>query len=347
MYARWALKMIVVLCSLGTPSFARTADPPFSPTNIFAPVSTPANTIFGLSVFVLAVTAAIFVIVFALLAYAVVRFRKRTDDDGREPPQVYGSNQVELAWTVMPVLIVLVLFLATAVWCAMTPPYKPRLTIRQMRTIGAESIMLVALIGAFTGMVLGLQGYNTLRRFGSEGALGTVVALVLVRELGPVLTGLMVAGRNSSGMASELGSMVVTEQIDAMRALGTDPIKKLVTPRVTATVFMLFFLSIISDLVGLAGGLMVAKLFLSLDARQYWANAWQVLVLQDVFMGLLKPTLFGFIIATVGCYYGMTARGGTQGVGRATTQAVVAASVFILVTDFFVTKLLITVLSFK
>ena len=140
-------------------------------------------------------------------------------------------------------------------------------------------------------------------------------------------------------MASELGSMVVTEQIDAMRALGTDPMKKLVTPRVTATVFMLFFLSIISDLVGLAGGLMVAKLFLSLDARQYWSNAWQVLVFQDVFMGLLKPVMFGFIIATIGCYYGMTARGGTQGVGRATTQAVVAASVLILVTDFFVTKL--------
>ena len=169
----------------------------------------------------------------------------------------------------------------------------------------------------------------------------------MVRELGPVLTGLMVAGRNSSGMASELGSMVVTEQIDAMRALGTDPMKKLVTPRVTATVFMLFFLSVISDLVGLAGGLMVAKLFLNLDARQYWSNAWQVLVLQDVFMGLLKPTLFGFIIATVGCYYGMTARGGTQGVGRATTQAVVTASVLILVMDFFVTKLLISVLSYK
>ena len=109
---------------------------------------------------------------------------------------------------------------------------------------------------------------------------------------------------------------------------------------------MLFFLSIISDLVGLAGGLMVAKLFLSLDARQYWNNAWQVLVLQDVFMGLLKPVLFGFIIATIGCFYGMTARGGTQGVGRATTQAVVAASVLILVTDFFVTKLLISLLSY-
>jgi len=218
--------------------------------------------------------------------------------------------------------------------------------IRQADLIGVGSLPIVVLTGFFTGGVLALQTANTLERFGSVTLIGQLVSTSMVRELGPVLTGLMVAGRNSSGMASELGSMVVTEQIDAMRALGTDPIKKLVTPRITATVFMLFFLSIISDLVGLAGGLMVAKLFLSLDSRQYWDNAWQVLVLQDVFMGLLKPTLFGFIIASVGCYYGMTARGGTQGVGRATTQAVVAASVFILVTDFFVTKLLISVLSY-
>jgi phospholipid/cholesterol/gamma-HCH transport system permease protein len=219
--------------------------------------------------------------------------------------------------------------------------------IQQADVIGVGSLPIVVLTGFFTGGVLALQTSNTLERFGSITLVGQLVSTSMVRELGPVLTGLMVAGRNSSGMASELGSMVVTEQIDAMRALGTDPMKKLVTPRVTATVFMLFFLSVISDLVGLAGGLMVAKIFLNLDARQYWANAWQSLVLQDVFMGLLKPTLFGFIIATVGCYYGMTAKGGTQGVGRATTQAVVAASVLILVTDFFVTKLLISVLSYK
>jgi phospholipid/cholesterol/gamma-HCH transport system permease protein len=219
--------------------------------------------------------------------------------------------------------------------------------IQQADTIGVGSLPIVVLTGFFTGAVLALQASNTLERFGSITLVGQLVSTSMVRELGPVLTSLMVAGRNSSGMASELGSMVVTEQIDAMRALGTDPMKKLVTPRVTATVFMLFFLSIISDLVGLAGGLMVAKLFLSLDARQYWSSAWQVLVFQDVMMGLLKPTLFGFIIATIGCYYGMTARGGTQGVGRATTQAVVAASVLILVTDFFVTKLLISILSYR
>ena len=165
----------------------------------------------------------------------------------------------------------------------------------------------------------------------------------MVRELGPVLTGLMVAGRNASGMASELGSMVVTEQIDAMRALGTDPIKKLVTPRVIATVFMLFFLSDhLGDLLGLVGGgLMVAKLFLSLDAREYWTNAWQVLVLQDVFMGLLKPTLFGFIIATVGCYYGMTARGRHARRGPGDNRRPWSPPRFlILVTDFFVTQAL-------
>ena len=161
----------------------------------------------------------------------------------------------------------------------------------------------------------------------------------MVREFGPVLTGLMVAGRNSSGMASELGSMKVTEQIDAMRAMGVDPSKKLVTPRVVAAVVMLFFLSIISDLVGLTGGFMISYLLLGLDANQYWTTAYQSLRFGDVVMGLAKPAIFGFIIATIGCYYGLSAKGGTQGVGRATTQAVVAASVLILVSDFFLTRL--------
>jgi phospholipid/cholesterol/gamma-HCH transport system permease protein len=169
----------------------------------------------------------------------------------------------------------------------------------------------------------------------------------MVRELGPVLTGLMVAGRNSSGMASELGSMVVTEQIDAMRALGTDPMKKLITPRVVSTVFMLFFLTIISDLLGLVGGGSVARGLLGMDWHQYWSTAWQALTFQDVFMGLVKPLLFGFIISTVGCYYGISARGGTQGVGRATTQAVVASSVFILLVDFFATKLLMAIFGYQ
>lgn len=219
--------------------------------------------------------------------------------------------------------------------------------VQQADLIGVGSLPIVVLIGFFTGAVLAVQSANTLQRFGSITLIGQLVALSMVRELGPVLTGILVAGRNSSGMASELGSMIVTEQIDAMRALGTDPMKKLVTPRVVSTVFMLFFLTILSDLVGLAGGLMVSKILLRLDARQYWNNAWQSLVFQDVFMGLVKPVLFGFIVATVGCYYGMTARGGTQGVGRATTQAVVTSSVLIVIVNFFVTQFLMNVLKYK
>ena len=219
--------------------------------------------------------------------------------------------------------------------------------IQQADLIGVGSLPIVVLIGFFTGAVLAVQTANTLQRFGSITLIGQLVSLSMVRELGPVLTGILVAGRNASGMASELGSMVVTEQIDAMRALGTDPMKKLVAPRVVATAFMLPFLTILSDLVGLTGGLMVSKLILNLDARQYWSNAWQSLVFQDIFMGLVKPVLFGFIISTVGCYYGTTARGGTQGVGRATTQAVVAASVMIIVVNFFTTQFLMNVLSYK
>src|SRR5579864_9088143 len=193
--------------------------------------------------------------------------------------------------------------------------------VQQADLIGVGSLPIVVLTGFFTGAVLAVQSANTLQRFGSITLIGQLVSLSMVRELGPVLTGLMVAGRNASGMASELGSMVVTEQIDAMRALGTDPMKKLVTPRVVSTVFMLFF---------------------GMYLHQYWSTAWQILVFQDVFMGLAKPVLFGFIIATVGCYYGISARGGTQGVGRATTQAVVASSILIITVDFFVTRLSMT-----
>ena len=221
---------------------------------------------------------------------------------------------------------------------------KPRYvadTVQQADSIGVGSIQIVVLTGFFIGAVLALQGSNTLQRFGSLSLLGQLVSLSMVREIGPVLTSLVVAGRNASGMASELGSMKVTEQIDAMRALGTDPGKKLVTPRVVSTVVMLFFLTIISDFVGLAGGAFVASFMLGLDASQYWHTAYQSLVFADVFMGLMKPVIFGFIIATVGCYYGLSTTGGTQGVGRSTTQAVVSAYVLILVIDFFVTRLLL------
>lgn len=212
-------------------------------------------------------------------------------------------------------------------------------TTQQADLIGVGSLPIVILTGFFTGGALAQNSGSTLQRFGSLSLIGQLVSLGMVRELGPVITGLMVAGRNASGMASELGSMVVTEQIDAMRALGTDPMRKLVTPRVISSVVMLFFLTIISDAFGIAGGGVASTLFFGVDWHQYWSTAWQILVFQDVFMGLAKPILFGFIISTIGCYYGITARGGTQGVGRATTQAVVAASILIITVDFFVTRL--------
>jgi phospholipid/cholesterol/gamma-HCH transport system permease protein len=145
-------------------------------------------------------------------------------------------------------------------------------------------------------------------------------------------------------MASELGSMIVTEQIDAMRALGSDPTKKLVTPRVISTVVMMFFLTILGDFLGLSGGYVISTFMLGLNSHQYWSNAWQTLGFSDVFIGLTKPLVFGFIIATIGCYYGLSTKGGTQGVGRSTTEAVVAAMILIIGVDVFVTQLLTTIL---
>ena len=219
--------------------------------------------------------------------------------------------------------------------------------LQQADLIGVGSLPIVVLTGLSVGAILALNTASTLQRFGSVTLIGQLVSFGMVTELGPLITGLMVAGRNASGMASELGSMIVSEQIDAMRALGTDPSKKLITPRMAATVFMLFFLTIISDLLGLTGGFLVAHFLFGLNSNQYWTSAWQTLVFRDVFMGLVKPVLFGFLIATIGCYYGMSTRGGTQGVGRSTTQAVVASSVLILIVDFFVTKLIYAMLGYR
>ena len=215
--------------------------------------------------------------------------------------------------------------------------------LMQADFIGVGSLPIVMLTGLSIGAVLALQTSSTLQQFGSISLTGQLVSFSMIKEIGPVLTSLMLAGRAATGMASELGSMKVTEQIDAMRALGTDPVKKLVTPRVISTVIMLFFLSIISDLMGLFGGFIVAVSLLGLSTRQYWTSTYQQLQFADVFQGLCKPFFFGFIIATVGCYYGFSTKGGTQGVGRATTQAMVASSVLILIVDFFITRLLIGV----
>jgi len=211
----------------------------------------------------------------------------------------------------------------------------------QMDSIGVGSLPIVILTGFFTGCVLALQAAVSLKEFGAVGMTGRLVALSMVKELGPVLTGLMVSGRNASGMASEIGSMKVSEQIDAMRALGTDPIRKLVTPRLVATVVMLFFLTIISDACGTAGGALVSVVLLRLNGSTFFHTAYMSLQHGDIVGGLVKPIFSGFIIATIGCFYGMTTKGGTQGVGRATTQAVVVSSVLIILCDFLVTQLMI------
>jgi phospholipid/cholesterol/gamma-HCH transport system permease protein len=211
----------------------------------------------------------------------------------------------------------------------------------QADIIGVGSIPIVILTGFFTGAVLALQSSSSLANFGATALTGTLVSLSMIKELGPVLTSLMVSGRNASGMASELGSMVVTEQIDAMRALGTDPMKKLIVPRMVATVVMNFFLTIISDTVGTLGGAFVAVYILGQSGSQYFHTAYQSLQYPDVLQGLVKPVFFGFIIASIGCYFGMTTRGGTQGVGRSTTQAVVYASVLIIVVDFIISRFMI------
>jgi phospholipid/cholesterol/gamma-HCH transport system permease protein len=215
--------------------------------------------------------------------------------------------------------------------------------ITQADMIGVGSLPIVVLTGFFTGGVLALQSASSLAEFGATAVTGQLVSLSMIKELGPVLTSLMVSGRNASGMASELGSMMVTEQIDAMRALGTDPLKKLVMPRVVATVIMMFFLTIVSDALGTLGGAFTAIAMLGQDSSQYFHAAYQSLQYPDVAQGLVKPLIFGFIIATIGCYYGMSTRGGTQGVGRSTTQAVVVSSVLIIASDFVISRFMIGV----
>jgi phospholipid/cholesterol/gamma-HCH transport system permease protein len=222
-----------------------------------------------------------------------------------------------------------------------SPPQYMSDILEQMDIIGVGSLPIVLLTGFFIGAVMVLQTAAQFERFGQTALTADVVSLALVRELGPSITGLLVAGRNSSGIASELGSMLVSEQVDAMRAMGTDPTRKLVTPRVVATVLMLPLLTAMADFMGLIGGYIVASLTLRLSAVTFWTRAVDVLVFSDLVQGLTKPVVFGFILATVGCYQGLNVKGGTEGVGRATTQAVVTSSVFILITNFFLTKLML------
>jgi len=201
---------------------------------------------------------------------------------------------------------------------------------------------VVLLMGTFTGMVLALQTGLTLDQFGARPVVGRLVSASMIKELGPVLTALMVAGRVGSGIAAELGSMVVTEQISALRALGTDPVRKLVVPRVLAGTIMMPVLTVIGDTVGIAGGSVISLYELKVASSVYWNNVIQVLYPVDLWMGLVKPVLFGFAVVSIGCFVGLRTTGGTQGVGRAATIAVVSASVAVLAVDFFVTKLMIS-----
>jgi len=215
----------------------------------------------------------------------------------------------------------------------------------QCDIIGVGSTAIVLLSGFFTGGVLALQSASTLSAFGASNLTGRFVGLTMIRELGPVLTGVMVSGRNASSMASELGSMIVTEQIDAMRALGVDPMRKLVTPRIFASVSMLLFLTILADFFGILGGAFVTVFMNHQDGLQYFSTAWEALRYPDIVQGLVKPLFSGFIIASVGCFYGLRTTGGTEGVGRSTIQAVVSASVLIIVADFLLTQILLSLLS--
>ncbi|MEO6727175.1 MAG: ABC transporter permease [Blastocatellia bacterium] len=223
-------------------------------------------------------------------------------------------------------------------------PRYGRELLQQMDVLGFGSLAIILLTGTFTGMVLALNSASTLQKFGVQSVTGQLVAASLIRELGPVLTCLMLAGRVGSGIAAELGSMLVSEQIDAMRALGTDPVKKLVTPRIIALVITAPALTIICDFVGILGGLVIALTMLHQPASTFMSSVMEAINYNEILGGLIKPTVFGFIIALIGCHKGMSTTGGTVGVGRSTTQSVVNASIMVIATDFLLSKIIITLL---
>lgn len=220
------------------------------------------------------------------------------------------------------------------------PPYDGKELVRQMVRIGVDSLPVVLLTALFTGMVMALQTFSTLKRFNAEGYVGSLVAISMVRELAPVISSLLIAGRCGSAMGAELGTMRVTEQIDALEVLATDPVHYLVVPRVWATVLMLPLLIVAADVIGIAGGYLVSVVYFGANPVTYMENTFVFMDSADVRSGLIKAAFFGLIIAVVGCQKGYFTRGGAEGVGRATTRAVVLASIAILISDFFLTKLL-------
>ncbi|MDQ2929459.1 MAG: ABC transporter permease [Gemmatimonadota bacterium] len=229
-------------------------------------------------------------------------------------------------------------------------PFYIRDVIQQMDAIGVESLGIVLLTGFFTGMVLALQTSVQMAQFGATMYIGRLVTASMVRELGPVLAAILVAGRVGSGIAAQIGSMRVTEQIDALNTLGVDPIKKLVTPRLVAALIMMPVLTVLSDTVGIGGGNVIATAYVGIPTGLYWRTVWEQIasggfilhyIPTDFVQGLIKPFVFGGIIAVTGCYFGINTKGGTEGVGNATTRTVVVASVLILVIDYFLTQVLL------
>ena len=231
------------------------------------------------------------------------------------------------------------LFTINAVSHCVRPPFYLRIISKQMIEIGYYSLPVVGLTAVFAGMVLALQSYTGFARFSAEGAIANVVVLSITRELGPVLAGLMVAGRIGAAMAAEIGTMRVTEQIDALTTLSTNPMKYLVAPRLIAGFLMMPLLVLVADVIGVFGGYLVAVHKLGFNPSNYLQNTWDFLEFSDVVSGLVKASAFGFIITLMGCYHGYNSKGGAQGVGMATTNAVVSASILILCSDYILTEI--------
>ncbi|HOI74441.1 MAG TPA: ABC transporter permease [Syntrophales bacterium] len=234
---------------------------------------------------------------------------------------------------------ILLLFLSALSWMV-RPPLKARQIFKQMEFVGVKSIFVVVLTGTFTGMVMALQGYHGFRMFAAESLVGSTVALGMTRELGPVLTSLMVTARAGSAMAAELGTMRVTEQIDALAVMAANPVKHLIVPRLIAGVLMVPLLTVVSDFMGILGGYFVGVHILNINSGAFMKNIFKYVTLNDIYSGLVKAACFGLLMALIGCYKGFNTRGGAEGVGRATTEAVVLASISILVSDYILTAMM-------
>jgi phospholipid/cholesterol/gamma-HCH transport system permease protein len=245
--------------------------------------------------------------------------------------ELIGRTVIRFAESIGQILILLLQVLKQM----LRPPFEIRNTFKQMLEIGVRSLPVVLITAIFTGMVFALQTYTGFKRFGAEAVVGTVVALSMTRELGPVLTGLIVAGRAGAAMAAELGTMRVTEQIDALETLATNPIKYLIVPRLIAGALMLPALAIVADLIGIIGGYFITVGLFDTSSVVYWKRTWNYLETSDIYNGLIKAGFFGASISLISCYKGFYTRGGAEGVGKATTGAVVLSSMTILISDYF------------